>query len=224
MDRRITLWDTANGAVVQQWVPHDRVREVYALKLAFSPNGRYLASSAWGIDRRTVIWDLSGPLHRVLKGHADTVTLCIWSPQGDVIASGSEDATVRIWDADTFLPLHVLQHAADSTIELIQFSPDGCWLLTGCYPSSHYIWDVASGTGRLLRMFVDPRFAGNPIAATFNPDGTKLAIASPGGVVEILAIEGNECQSGVVLRGGTRNLLGRETSHIMFSPDRKSVV
>lgn len=67
------------------------------LALAFSPNGKYLASA--GEDQRLKLWDLaSGTLYKELRGHTDNITSLTFSPDSSLIASASMDNSVRVWD------------------------------------------------------------------------------------------------------------------------------
>ena len=227
-DGTVTLWDVPNGEIVQQWA-----LECYSghqgLRLAFSPNSQYLISGTRvDVNPKTVIWDLSGGIVKVLEGHTENITSCAWSasPRGDVIASGSRDASIRLWDANTFQPLHVFKHATGESIHLVKFSPDGRWLLTGSLPYSYYLWDVVSGTGQKLRAPIAVSFfkiRADP-AAAFNPGSTRFVIVSPrlGGIVEILDTEGVGGSHNVVL--GASGSLGGETKDVAFSPDGSLVL
>uniref|UniRef100_A0A8C1ZMT8 Uncharacterized protein n=1 Tax=Cyprinus carpio TaxID=7962 RepID=A0A8C1ZMT8_CYPCA len=67
------------------------------LSLAFSPNGKYLASA--GEDQRLKLWDLaSGSLFKDLRGHTDSITSLSFSQDSSLVASASMDNSVRVWD------------------------------------------------------------------------------------------------------------------------------
>src|SRR5262249_34338949 len=66
--------------------------------LAFSPDGRALASASW--DRTVKLWDPeSGRETRTLRGHAGWVNCATFAPDGNALATGSLDGTLRLWAA-----------------------------------------------------------------------------------------------------------------------------
>ena len=72
-------------------------RTFSAQSVAWSPDGRMLAS-AGGSYRTVRLWDpATGEQLAVLEGHTDYVSSVAWSPDGRTLASGSRDDTVRLW-------------------------------------------------------------------------------------------------------------------------------
>ena len=69
--------------------------------VAFSPNGRILASGA-SCGTKITLWDLrSGKEVKTISGNLYGVSSVAFSPDGRTLASGSDNGTIKLWDVDS---------------------------------------------------------------------------------------------------------------------------
>src|SRR5262249_35055032 len=105
-DGTLRVWDPATGGQLAcfrspdlgEAPPADWTQYTGVLALAWSPDGRFLASGHR--DRAVRVWDVRlGERVVTLYGHPGGVRAIAYLADGRRIASGSFDGTVRVWNA-----------------------------------------------------------------------------------------------------------------------------
>lgn len=116
------------------------------LSVAFSPNGKQLASSSFAEIR---IWDLeTKKAVHVLKGHTSFVYHVRFSPNGKLLATGGADHTVRAWNVATGKELRTCRLPGIG-IRLVGFTRDSRYMISAGHrrrePAEVWLWDIKNG-------------------------------------------------------------------------------
>jgi WD40 repeat protein len=144
--------------------------------VAFSPDGKTLASGGW--DEAVRLWDVAtGEERRRLDGHRrGMVAAVIFSRDGRHLASrGGLDGTVLVWDAATGKELHRFDGLSQvnpwrfNRSAALAFTPDGKTLAAGDLKVIHF-WDVATGKERERRAA-----HASCVSLAYSADGRVLA-------------------------------------------------
>jgi WD40 repeat protein len=89
------VWETATWQ--RRWMLDGHEKGIYAL--AFSPDGKRLATGACEGDDKVRLFDLeTGKERACFSGHHGAVLSLAFSPDGRVLASGAGDSTILLWD------------------------------------------------------------------------------------------------------------------------------
>jgi WD40 repeat protein len=146
--------------------------------LAFSPDGKTLASGAVRPDWDVRLWDVSastkdrqagGKEKKVLPRHEGTTWSVAFSPDGQLLAAAGSDREILVWEAESGKERAVLRR--QGIISSIAFSPDSKLLASGDLLGAVWLWDVETGKERaLITRDAEVR------AVAFSPDG-KLLVA-----------------------------------------------
>lgn len=166
-DAKARLFDRETGAVLQT-LQHggDFVHSV-----AFSPDGRYLATGSNDPDGYVQLWDCqTGKRIRTFTGHSQAVLSVAFSHDGSKLLTGSYDKTAKLWDVSSGNQLVSLK-GHTWWVWSAAFSTDDKRVVTTSQDGTAIVWDAS--TGKRLH----PPFRGHhgPVySGTFSPDGTNV--------------------------------------------------
>jgi RNA polymerase sigma factor (sigma-70 family) len=132
---QVTLWNTETGKL-----NHTLEQVIYVNTVAFSPDGKMIASSTGG--ELIQVWGAEkGEQIVVLKGHPHGQRSVAFSPDSKRVAAGGHDGKVRIWDVRSGELLETLEGHEDEVFS-IAFSPDCKTLASTSQDQTVRLWPI----------------------------------------------------------------------------------
>jgi WD40 repeat protein len=204
-DNKIRLIDPATGKLVRELAGHtartyqpardaksafdllvSSVGEGNVTAVAFSPDGKVLASGGW--DDMVRLWDVkTGEELRKVVAHKAMVAAVAFSSDGKFLASrGGLDGIVRIWDPATGAELRKFEALSKinpwrfNRATALAFAPDGKTL--------------AVGDAKVIRLF-DPATGKQTGTLDAHPSTTCVAYSADGKTLASGGIDGNDKHS-----------------------------
>ena len=144
--------------------------DVFVTALAFSPDGKTLASGAGFTEKDIRLWDVAtGKEIGRLEGHQIWISSLVFSRDGTQLISSSADQTIRVWDIASRRCLNVL-HGHRQEVWRLACLPDGKTLVSGGKDGTVCFWDTSIPTVAESRATISD----NVTTWRFAPDSQSL--------------------------------------------------
>ena len=157
------------------------------LSLAFSPDGKLIASSSR--DKTIRLWNLETNEVQILEGHDNQVHAIAFSPDGDTLVSGGFDHKVKLWDVKKQICIHTLEGHEDRIL-CVAFHPDGSIFASSGHDKKIRLWSKT--TGECIRILPEGH-TGAIESINFSPQGGFLVSSSQDQTIRIWDILIGEC-------------------------------
>ncbi len=179
--------------------------------LAFSPDGKILASGGGSFDPKIRLWDMrTGDEIRTLKGHNTRVLALAIAADGQTLASGSDDSTLNFWNLKTGdLSYRFMEPA--SNIMSLAISPNGQTLVSGGLDGLK-VWDAIKQRPVTTLLPYESVYS-----VAISPNNLLLASGSKDATVKVWNLASGELLA--TLKGHTQPV-----SALAFTPDSKTLV
>ncbi|MDE0021737.1 MAG: WD40 repeat domain-containing protein [Candidatus Poribacteria bacterium] len=198
------------------------------LALAFSPDGKTLASGHYRVHRSQTearLWDVkTGEKKATLEGHHNRIGTLTFSPDGKTLASGASDRTARLWSAETGEPIQTFTTTTTASgvpawrIVSAAFAADGKNLAAIDNFGGVIVWNPDTGSPARNPIQISTmqiRLTGIDVSA-FSPDGQLIAVNEMRGKVLLMdAVTGEHIR---VMKGHSYRIHA-----LAFSPDSSTL-
>ena len=222
----LRVWDTGTGRQLVHWHPFPESPYVphfgSITDLAFSPEGRYLASV--GLDRTAKVWDVETGTQLldidIFLNHVLTVD---WSWDGSQFATAGADGRAIVWDRATGREVARFEGHQRGTVLSLDYSPDGTHIVTSGRDGSVRVWDAETGVQLYeLPERIEPVSRLSPPRrpvehVSYSPRGDRFLTISDSQSFNVLELWDHATQ------GGTGITLDSQVRSAAWSPDGRRI-
>lgn len=148
IDGTIQVWNAFDGREIYMY----RKDPFPIFMLAWSPDGKYIASAVGGLKNGDPKNQLFGAVHvwnaldgthiYSYPGHSQMVNAIAWSPDSRRIASGGSSGDVQIWNALDGTPIYSYTRHGGYGINAVNWSPDGIKIASASSDKTVQVWQA----------------------------------------------------------------------------------
>ncbi len=136
-DGILRLWPLSKNQLVEKKLVQWKAHSGPTRSIAFSPNGKLLATAGDDNIAPAKLWDLSGKEQaQIIPSGQGRIEQVSFSPDGQLLATAGVDATARLWtlSGQQVAQFEVYRRNSGPWIRSVSFSPDGKFLAIGDEP------------------------------------------------------------------------------------------
>jgi WD40 repeat protein len=178
-DNTARIWDIETGQTLRILGEVGDNTALYVWDVAFSPEGRILATGAdtirlWDVETGDLLvtFPADDPNTEAREGHTRLIRGVVFSPDGRYLISSSDDTYALVWDVETVKVIRQFKHGG--IVFHAHLSPDGTSLVTATQDKMFYLWNFETGELRLT----GKGHTAHVYSAWFSPDQTMILTVS----------------------------------------------
>lgn len=196
--RKILVLDAVTGARLRSHEPKDGERCGSFYSVAYSPDGRWLASSSLNSDDVIMIWNAATGAFKQ-KFVNNSIKAYFRKPFGGSMSFSHDsrllttlltDGMIRVWDIEKGICVKTFESHRELDVYTVAFSADSQWLVSATHTSIE-ILDVGKGT--CICEFKDGGFGSGIMAISI--DGQRLFSASNENAIKVWDLRGTYTQN-----------------------------